>query len=76
MIAAVFRAIAVAEMQHEKRFLAFLENIEKDRVFKREGVVRWRCSNCGYIHEGTEALAVFEVKVCAEAYFELLGENW
>jgi len=52
--ATVFKAIAVAEKQHEKRYLALLKNIEKDRVFKREKIVRWKCRNCGYIHEGTE----------------------
>jgi len=75
-IASVFRAIAVAEKQHEKRYLNLLENIEKGRVFKRESVVKWKCRNCGYIHEGTEALE--ECPACAhpKAYFELLGENY
>ncbi len=75
-IASVFRAIAVAEKQHEKRYLNLLENIEKGRVFKRESVVRWKCRNCGYIHEGTEAPE--ECPACAhpKTYFELLGENY
>jgi rubrerythrin len=75
-IASVFRAIATAEKQHEKRYLNLLENIEKGRVFKRESVVRWKCRNCGYIHEGTEAPE--ECPACAhpKAYFELLGENY
>ena len=74
--AAVFSAIAVAEKQHEKRFLALLENIEKGRVFKRERVVKWRCRNCGYIHEGTSAPEKCPACAHAQAYFELLGENW
>ena len=75
-IATVFRAIAVAERQHEKRYLNLLENIEKNRVFKRENVVKWKCRNCGYIHEGTEAPK--ECPACAHprAYFELLSENY
>ena len=75
-IASVFRAIAVAEKQHEKRYLNLLENIEKGRVFKRESVAKWKCRNCGYIHEGTEAPE--ECSACAhpKAYFELLGENY
>lgn len=75
-IASVFRAIAVAERQHEKRYLNLLENMEKDRVFKRERVVKWKCRNCGYLHEGTEAPE--ECPACAHsrAYFELLGENY
>lgn len=75
-IAAVFRAIAVAERQHEKRYLALLENLEMDRVFKREKVVRWRCRNCGYIYEGTEAPEKCPACAHPQAYFELLGENY
>ena len=75
-IASVFRAIAVAERQHEKRYLNLLENMEKNRVFKRERVVKWKCRNCGYIHEETEAPE--ECPACAHprAYFELLSESY
>lgn len=75
-IASAFRAIGVAEKQHEKRYLNLLENIEKGRVFRRENVVRWKCRNCGYIYEGTEAPE--ECAACAhpKEYFELLAENY
>lgn len=75
-IAAAFRSIANAEKQHERRYLGLMENIEKGRVFKREKVVKWRCRNCGYIHEGPEAPN--ECPACAhpKAYYELLCENW
>ena len=75
-IAAVFRSIANAEKQHEKRYLGLMENIQKGRVFKREKSVKWKCRNCGYIHEGPEAPN--ECPACAhpQAYYELLGENW
>ncbi|RLE13105.1 rubrerythrin family protein [Candidatus Aerophobetes bacterium] len=75
-IAQVLRAIAVAERGHEKRYLALLENIEKDRVFKREKPVRWKCRNCGYIHEGIEAPEKCPACAHPRAYFELLGENY
>lgn len=75
-IASTFRAIAVAEKQHEKRYLNLLENVEKDRVFRRESSAKWKCRNCGYIHEGTEAPE--ECRACKHprAYFELLSENY
>ena len=75
-IAETMRSIARAEMGHEKRFLALKKNIETDQVFKRPGTVRWRCRNCGYIHEGAEAPE--ECPACAHerAYFELLAENY
>jgi len=75
-IAAVFEAIAVAEKQHEKRYLALLENIEKDRVFKREKIVKWRCRNCGYVHEGTEAPEKCPACAHPRAYFEISMEDY
>ena len=75
-IAAIFSAIAVAEKQHEKRYKDLAANIEAGRVFKREEKVTWRCRNCGYLHESTEA--VDECPACEhkQAHFELLGENY
>jgi rubrerythrin len=75
-IADVFQHIAVAEKQHERRYLGLLANIENGTVFKKEKPVKWRCINCGYIHEGDEAPE--ECPACAhpQAYYELLCENW
>ena len=75
-IAAVFMAIAVAERQHEKRYLDLLANIENDRVFQRAEPVVWRCRNCGYLHEGNGAPDVCPACAHARAHFEILGENW
>jgi rubrerythrin len=75
-IATVFQAIAVAEKQHEKRYLDLAGNIEAGRVFKREQVVAWRCRNCGYVHEGLEALGMCPACAHPQAHFELLGENY
>ncbi|MBN1289825.1 MAG: rubrerythrin family protein [Actinobacteria bacterium] len=75
-IADAMEAIAVAEKQHERRYLGLLANVKAGAVFKKEKTVVWRCRNCGYLHEGTEAPE--ECPACAhpQAYFELLGENW
>jgi len=75
-IARVFRMVAVAETGHEKRYRALLENIAKNRVFKRDTSVKWRCRNCGYVHEDSDA--PYECPACAHprAYYELLGENY
>lgn len=75
-IAGVFEAIAVAEKQHEKRYVDLADNIDAGRVFKRDETVTWRCRNCGYLHEGEDAPD--ECPACdhPQAHFELLGENW
>jgi rubrerythrin len=75
-IAEIFKAIAVAEKQHEKRYLALAANIENGTVFKREQAVVWQCSNCGYLHEGNEAPDECPACAHAKAHFELLGENY
>ena len=75
-IADVFRNIAVAEKAHEERYRILIENIKEDRVFKRDTVVKWKCRNCGYIHEGTGAPE--ECPACAhvKAYFELWTKDY
>jgi rubrerythrin len=75
-IAEVFEKIAVAEKQHEKRYLDLAANIEAGSVFKREGSVVWRCRNCGYLHESAEAPELCPACAHPQAHFELLGENW
>lgn len=75
-IAMVLEAVRIAEKQHEKRYNDLLANIENDRVFKRDKPVVWRCRNCGYLHEGTEAPKSCAACAHPQAHFELLGENW
>ena len=75
-IGEVFRAVSVAEKQHEKRYLALLQNIETGKVFKRDAVVKWKCGNCGYIHESTEPPEKCPACDHPQAHFELLAENW
>ncbi|MBF0572191.1 MAG: rubrerythrin family protein [Desulfamplus sp.] len=75
-IADVFMAIAVAEKQHEKRFLDLKANIENGKVFKRTPAVKWRCRNCGYVHQGEDAPDECPACAHAQAHFELLGENY
>jgi rubrerythrin len=75
-IAEIFKAIAVAEKQHEKQYLALAANIENTAVFQKESSVVWRCRNCGYLHEGEEAPEECPACAHAQAHFELLGENY
>ncbi len=75
-IAIIFEAIAVAEKQHEKRYLDLMNNIKASRVFKRDEAVSWRCRNCGYLHTGKDAPELCPACAHSQAHFELLGENW
>jgi rubrerythrin len=75
-IALVFEAIAVAEKQHEKRYNDLSANIEAGTVFKRTESVKWRCINCGYVHEGEDAPDMCPACAHPQSYYELLGENY
>jgi rubrerythrin len=75
-IAQVFRSIANVEKQHEKRYLGLTNNLKNNMVFKRDQVIKWKCRNCGYIHQGKEAPEQCPACAHPKAYFELLGENW
>jgi len=76
VVAKAFEAVSVAERQHEKRYNDLAVNVESGKVFKKEKTVVWRCRNCGYLHEDTEAPKVCPACIHPQAHFELLGENW
>lgn len=75
-VAATYRAVAKAETSHEERYLKLIENIEKDQVFKKGATVKWRCRNCGYIHEGPEAPDICPSCQHLKEYFEVKPENY
>ncbi|MFH1655017.1 MAG: rubrerythrin [Candidatus Omnitrophota bacterium] len=75
-IATLFKEIAEVEEEHEKRYRKLLKNVKEHKVFKKDTVVKWRCRNCGYVHEGKDAPK--ECPACAhpQAHYELLCENY
>jgi len=75
-VATAFNMVARAEQAHEARFLKLLENVRTQRVFKKSGPVRWKCRNCGYIHEGPGAPAKCPACQHGQEYFEVLAENY
>ncbi|MCE5300913.1 MAG: rubrerythrin family protein [Spirochaetia bacterium] len=75
-IAATFRYIAKVEMEHEKRYRKLAYNIEKGEVFKKSGAVRWKCRNCGYVHEGDSAPDKCPTCLHPKAFFEVKAENY
>ncbi len=75
-IAAVFNAIAVAEKQHEHRYLALADNVKDGLVFSKPEPIVWRCLNCGYLHEGTGAPKACPACAHPTAHFEVFYENY
>lgn len=75
-LAKLFRGVADIEREHEARFRALLDNIEKEKVFKKEEATVWECRNCGHIMQGTDAPAVCPVCKHPQSYFEVRKENY
>lgn len=75
-ISTAFKMIASAEKWHERRYNKLVENIENDKVFKRDEKVLWKCGNCGYIYEGESAPEICPACVHPKAYFEIFAETY
>jgi rubrerythrin len=75
-VAAAFRAIALVEKQHEARYRRLLKNVDEGTVFKKEQPVRWKCRNCGYIHEGKTPPPKCPACEHPDSYFEVVDENY
>ncbi|MFR3560191.1 MAG: rubrerythrin [Paraclostridium sordellii] len=70
-IAYLFKSIGKIEKQHEERYLELISHIEENIVFKKDEDIKWRCMNCGHIHQGKKALAICPVCSHPKAFFEV-----
>ncbi|BBO78128.1 rubrerythrin [Desulfosarcina widdelii] len=72
----VWDAISVAEVRHEETFRELAENMATNRAFRRESSCTWRCINCGYIHQGSEAPEKCPACVRPSNYFEVFDPKY
>lgn len=75
-IAAIFRNIAMVEKHHEARYRKLLLNIESNSVFSKDQTVLWKCLNCGFIYEGTDAPMLCPACIHPQAHFEVTTLNY
>jgi rubrerythrin len=75
-VASAFKEIGEVEQHHEGRYRKLLHNIKHKEVFKKDSVVKWKCRNCGYVHEGEEAPDSCPACKHPQAYYEVLEENY
>jgi len=75
-VARTFLGIAEVESYHERRFRKLLTNVEKGKVFKRDSTIKWKCRNCGYVYEGSEAPEICPVCEHPRSYYEVWCENY
>jgi rubrerythrin len=70
-VAVAFTMIARVEKEHEERYRKLAALIDGKPYATREEPVRWKCANCGYIHEGAEAPALCPACQHPREYFEV-----
>ena len=75
-VALAFRNIAKVEVQHELRYKKLIENIENNKVFKRAEPTKWKCKNCGFVHEGKDAPEKCPACQHPKSYFEIKESNY
>ncbi len=75
-VAEVFKEISEVEEEHEKRYRKLIKNIQDGKVFKKDGTVKWKCRNCGYVHEGKEAPGKCPACAHPQSYYEMMCENY
>ncbi len=75
-IAKMFEGVAKIEAEHEARYNALIENVEKKKCFVKKEVVVWVCRNCGHKHVGKSAPKVCPVCNHPQAYFEIEKQNY
>jgi len=75
-VARTFRMVAKVESHHERRYRKLLANVEQGKVFKKDSRTVWKCRNCGYVFEGSQAPEKCPVCQHAKSYYEVLCENY
>lgn len=75
-LARLFDGIGKIEKEHQERYKALLKNLESGQVFQKTQKVKWRCRNCGFVHEGTVAAKKCPICQHPQAYFEVVPENY
>ena len=75
-IAAAFKLIAKVEVEHEKRYLKLLSNVEQGTVFAKKEKKRWTCRNCGYVHEVERAPDKCPACLHPHAYYDVDAVNY
>jgi rubrerythrin len=75
-IAAAFTMIAKVEKAHEERYRTLWKNLNDGKVFEKDGVVIWKCRNCGYIHEGKSAPNKCPACQHPQNFFEMKDTNY
>lgn len=75
-VATAYRMISKVEYEHEMRYLKLADNCANEEVFSKKEKTRWKCRECGYVHEGEKAPALCPTCKKPQGYFEVKETNY
>lgn len=75
-VAIAFKLITKIEKSHAERYKKLHKNLAEGKVFKHDGIVVWKCRNCGHLHEGKSAPGTCPACLHPQAFFEILENNY
>jgi rubrerythrin len=70
-IEAAFRMIAKIEIEHEQKFNQLKTELEQQTLYHKTQPVQWLCTNCGHIHQSTDAPMICPVCKHPQGWFEV-----
>ncbi|MDF2989127.1 MAG: rubrerythrin [Eubacterium sp.] len=68
---AAFRMIANIEKEHEQKFKQMATELESQMLYQKKEPTQWICTNCGHIHQGTDAPGICPVCKYPQGWFEV-----
>ena len=74
-IAATMKALATAELYHQKRFMVLENMLLSGTLFRKNAPILWRCSRCGFVGEYDQAPGECPVCLAGQGSFEALMLN-
>ncbi len=70
-IAKLYKLVASVESHHENIFKYLTDSVQNGTLYKSEQPTLWICSECGYMHVGTEAWKVCPLCKAGQGYVDL-----
>lgn len=74
-IAILFKNIAKAEIEHERRYMKLFERLESGTEFSQEEPTEWQCRYCGFVMTGKSAPKKCPVCGKDQGWFERKKNN-
>lgn len=71
-----FKHVQQVEKHHADRFKKMLELLEGNSLLKKDTSIKWKCRECGYIHEGTDPPDKCPLCQHPKEYYEPLVEEY